>query len=99
MGYGDGTLSSTKPPKKPKGAKKVIVRNSHRRGGTTIKTHTRRLKNGKVVVVKPFRRSGTDVVRHRKAGKGYGVRERRASGKIGYKRHGRGTEESKTKTS
>lgn len=86
MPWGDGQITSTKPPKRTPGGKKKIVRSSHRRSGTVVVSHTRRLANGRVVLVKPTRRSATQVSRHEKAGKGYGVREKRASGKVDYRR-------------
>jgi len=86
MPWGDGRITSTQPPKRIQGGKKKIIRSSHRRGPSTVVAHTRRLANGRVVLVKPTRRSATQVSRHEKAGKGYGVREKRASGKVDYRR-------------
>jgi hypothetical protein len=87
MGYGDPTLYSTKRPKKNPGGKKKIIRSAHNRSTAAVTTHTRRLSNGRVVLVRAHKRSPTSVKQHEKSGKGYGIRERRISGKIDYKRH------------
>lgn len=86
MGYGDPTLTSTKRPKRTAGGKKKIVRRAHRRGSGSVTAHSRRLSNGKVVLVKATRRRSTTVKQHEKSGKGYGIRERRPSGKLDYRR-------------
>jgi len=98
MGYGNPDLSTTNKPKRTQGGKKKIIRSSHKRGATTATSHTRRLKNGKVILVRATRRRATSVSRHEKAGKGYGIREKRASGKIDYRRRERGKKDTKKKT-
>lgn len=97
MPWGDGRITSTKPPKRTPGGQKKIVRSSHRRSASTVVSHTRRLANGKVVLVKPTRRRPTQVRRHEKAGKGYGVREKRPSGKVDYRRKERQTKKTPKK--
>ena len=85
MGYGDPTLYSTRRPKKTEGGKKVLQRAGHKRGPQAVGSYRRRLSSGKVVLVKAHKRTATSVTRHEKAGKGYGVRERRVSGRLDYK--------------
>lgn len=96
MGYsGKSTITSTKSPK-PKGRVSVIKRSSHGRGTASVTPHTRRLANGRTVLVSAHARSPTSVSAHDKAGKGYGVREKRLSGKMDYKRKKKGAEKATT---
>jgi len=86
MGYGIGNIFTTKRPRKSPGGKKKINRSAHARGRQAVRTHTRRLSNGRVIQVRSHGRGATFVSQHEKAGKGYGLRERRISGKVDYRR-------------
>ncbi|MDV7391752.1 hypothetical protein RZS08_10380 [Arthrospira platensis SPKY1] len=87
------TITSTTRPPRVKGGKKVIIRKAHNRGPQAVSTYTRRLANGKVILVKSHRRTSAFITQHEKAGKGYGIREKRASGKVDYKRKMRSTKD------
>lgn len=88
-------LTTTKPPK-PKGKVSSVSRSGHSRGTAGVTSHTRRLANGRTVLVSAHKRSPTSVASHTKSGKGYGVREKRLSGKMDYKRKKRGAEKAST---
>ena len=81
------TIKSTDRPRR--GKVKRLVRSAHNRGSGSVTAHTRRLKDGSVVRVRATRRKSTSVRQHVKSGQGFGIRERRASGKVDYRKGNR----------
>ena len=81
------TIRTTDRPRR--GRVKRIVRSAHNRGSGSVVGHTRRLKDGSVVRVRATRRKSTSVRQHIKSGQGFGVRERRSSGKVDYRKTNR----------